>query len=133
MKGIDSIFADDVNAKKNGVKVFIPSLVDQYFLIAAYDAAKALAIMNKIKHHFYEDLETPTQEEKNACFKAAVVELIVKGWDIVEDGERVEFNEKNVKRIFLDEKYERLYNFVLEEAQKIEHYKLKEIDEAKKK
>lgn len=133
MRGIDSIFADDVNAKKNGVKVFIPSLVDQYFLIASYDAQKVLSIVNKIKHHFYEDQETPTQEEKNACFKAAVVEHIVKGWDIVEAGERVEFSEKNVKRILLDEKYERLFNFVLEEAQKIEHYKLKEIDEAKKK
>ncbi len=133
MKGIDSIFADDVNAKKIGVKIFIPKLQDQYFLIASYDAQKVLSIVNKIKHHFYEDQETPTQEEKNACFKAAVIEQIVKGWDIVENGEHVEFNEKNVKRILLDEKYERLFNFILDESQKIEHYKQKEIDEAKKK
>lgn len=133
MRGIDSIFADDVDAKKNGVKVFIPMLDDQYFIIAAYDAQKALGIMHKIKHHFYDDIETPTEEEKNECFKAAVVQLIIKGWNIFENGEQVEFTEKNVKRIFLSEKYERLYNFVVEESRKIEHYKLKEIDEAKKK
>jgi hypothetical protein len=133
MKGIDSFYADDVKAKKEGVKVFIPHLDDQFILISAFDSAKINDKIRKIKHNFYDEVESPTQEEKALCFKAALIEEIIKGWNIYEAGELLEFNEKNLKRIFLDEKYDRLLDFVLSEAQNQENYKLKEIEDAKKK
>ena len=133
MRGIDSIFADDVKAKKEGIRIDLPGLQDQYILIAAFDAAKVNERIKKTKHYFYDDVDSPTQEEKNACFKSAVIEEVVKGWDIYESGEKVEFNDKNVKRILFDEKYERLLDFILSEAQSQENYRLKEIEAAKKK
>jgi hypothetical protein len=132
MLGIDDIFADDVELKKNGFKLDLKGLEGQFLLVASYDQAKVQDRVERIKHHFYEDKDTPTQEEKQLCFKAAVVETIIKGWNLYEDGQQLEFNDKNLKRIFLDEKYSRLLEVAFEESRSIENYKLKKIADAKK-
>lgn len=132
MLGIDDIYADDVELKKNGFKVALEGLEGQFILVASYDVAKVQDRVAKIKHHFYEDKDEPTSEEKQLCFKAALIETIIKGWSLYEDGQPLEFNEKNLKRIFLDEKYSRLLELVFDESRKIENYKLKKIEDAKK-
>jgi hypothetical protein len=132
MLGIDDIFADDVELKKNGIKVYLKGLGEQFIVVASYDQAKVQDRVERIKHHFYEDKDQPTAEEKQLCFKAAVIETIIKGWNLYEDGHQLEFNDKNLKRIFLDEKYSRLLEVVFDESRSVENYRLKKIADAKK-
>ncbi len=132
MINIDSLFADDVKKKKEGVKIPVPGIEGAYLLICSYDQI-AFNEAIKRKRYMMNDPENPTNEESRLVVAQVYVEEFIKGWGgIFENDKELEDTVSERLRVLGSEKYERLLNVAIAEMNNIANFKYEEKEKAKK-